>query len=588
MNQYENKKYEAMPLPLIRPEAKEPARKREAPQRMEQMTFAEIEIAGDEIKNAPASDSLRGNFIAAQIVYTPRSVFGERKATHEIINERAAFGEPPVFDERRRLFAEMRQIMRDEAYAPSDHAKLFYQRDLRGALARVFYKQAHFMRDYEDDYEGYSEFFSYYPHYQLMNYEQCRSYFAWRAKFRAGDAKRAPLSFVYMHAYELINLIGVTDAADGLAKLTRLWLAFREREKTVDKYFLRWIKDFHVFYDLPKTFAEYLHENELENFFKGEYSEGFDVDDYFRLFAPVSKYDVTRSPFYQGENKNVFERCFNFVIAELRNKCADKNIFFDFLLYKTPSNKTVWHPFDGALFYDRFERRERRLALSADDIYFCRNGTWHNVSRSEGNKNLIGYITKQTEASLRAAGGFKQKLAANANMIDKTSWQKFYAAGIKPDELIEKCVADFYARLTRVSVEIDSLHLEKIRRESLDTQEKLTVAQEETIQSKRDAIEVIKIEPPTEDKKIFSRGESDRWKIFYDSLSETQKTALRITQSGGDVRAFLRENSLMPEILADEINGKAAEAIGDNLIEFDGGFIIYDEYAVALSSLLRE
>lgn len=42
------------------------------------------------------------------------------------------------------------------------------------------------MEDFEDDYDGDAPFSMYYPCYQMMGYEQLRTYFSWRSKVRKG------------------------------------------------------------------------------------------------------------------------------------------------------------------------------------------------------------------------------------------------------------------------------------------------------------------------------------------------------------------------------------------------------------------
>jgi len=69
----------------------------------------------------------------------------------------------PATDEPRSQFNSMRQIAADNYYSYSDVSKIFYQ-------------QALFMKDFEDDYSKQEPFFYYYPCYQAMGYEHLRTF----------------------------------------------------------------------------------------------------------------------------------------------------------------------------------------------------------------------------------------------------------------------------------------------------------------------------------------------------------------------------------------------------------------------------
>ncbi len=53
--------------------------------------------------------------------------------------------------------------------------------------AKIFYLQAKYMENFEDDYEYDKPFFNYYPTYRNMTLAELRGYFTWRTKLRHGD-----------------------------------------------------------------------------------------------------------------------------------------------------------------------------------------------------------------------------------------------------------------------------------------------------------------------------------------------------------------------------------------------------------------
>lgn len=110
-----------------------------------------------------------------------------------------------VADEKRELFYSMRKISRD----------ILYGRNVNDS--KTFYKQAIFMKDFEDDYQGFEHFSSYYSSYQQMGYKQLRTYFSWRTQVRRGNITNTSVSYAFLYIYELLNNIGVATPQEGLS-----------------------------------------------------------------------------------------------------------------------------------------------------------------------------------------------------------------------------------------------------------------------------------------------------------------------------------------------------------------------------------
>jgi hypothetical protein len=126
--------------------------------------------------------------------------------------------EPKKPDKIREVFEQMREISRHNASYSSDYLR-FFGRRIQQDNSNVFYKQGMFMKDFEDDYEENASFSSYFPYYQMLNYEQLRTYFTWRTKVRKGEITDTSMSYVFMYIYELLNNIGVENPQDGLSNI---------------------------------------------------------------------------------------------------------------------------------------------------------------------------------------------------------------------------------------------------------------------------------------------------------------------------------------------------------------------------------
>ena len=266
--------------------------------------------------------------------------------------------EAPKWDEKRELFGQMREIARTHG-TNFDYTR-FFDRRVQNDNARIFYKQGIFMKDFTDDYSEYVEFSQYFPYYQMMGYEQLRTYFTWRTEVRKGNVADISLSYAFLYIYELLGNIGVSDPQDGLNQLMSFWRAFGAYTKAIDKYVLRWLKDYHIYYELNHSFKEFIDTNNLNE----SYPKIADTDDNFDLFCAISKYDIRKSTFFTDEKAKLVKDCFCFVINKLRQTFKDNGIHFDDSVFQAKKKLTEWKPFKDALFYPWIKQADRRIVLS--------------------------------------------------------------------------------------------------------------------------------------------------------------------------------------------------------------------------------
>jgi hypothetical protein len=210
---------------------------------------------------------------------------------------------------------------------------------------------------------------------------------------------------------------------------------------------------------------------------------------------------------------------------------------------------------------------------------------------------LLGYVIKRMEAKMRAILRYKHRLSPNTRSVitalqnSGVKSKRIYELLEDPllDQTIDQAVVSFFNdNLTllkgsgtaprRVVVSIDVNKLDKIRSEALDIQEKLIVSDEalpveETIPQQT---------PPPEPVSVDSEGE-DEWTCLKADLSPVQRQAIGVILSGRDVTEKLlslaTENGMLVEVLLEEVNEKALEYIGDNIIEtLETPVYIYEDY----------
>ncbi|HWR18949.1 MAG TPA: TerB N-terminal domain-containing protein [Clostridia bacterium] len=492
--------------------------------------------------------------------------------------------EEPELDAIRERFRDMRDIAR--SHRSTLDPSRFFDRRVQHDSSILFYKQGMFMKDFTDDYALSAPFSSYFPYYQMMGYEQLRTYFTWRTEVKKGNIADTSLSYAFLYMYELINNIGVCDPEDGLIKLMSFWKAFQVYNKTIDRYMLRWLKDYHIYYELPLSFKEFVDTFELA----AHYPKMADSNDNFDLYCAISKYDIRKSAFFTEENAKLITDCFYFVTNKLRAVLIENNIHFDESVFQPTKKMSVWTPFKDALFYPWMRQKDRRIVLSENEIYLCKNNQWafSSVPATESSRQLIGYIMKQMESVLRKLKSYKHKLSANPDAVTHELIGQLNAIGIPLDRFISEAVEAFYKEATKTVVTVDKEALLKIRQDALITQEKLTVPEQEEplipvpkpLNLSLQALEFIPPIPSSEP----SNG-NDMWESFKNALSDTELLALSEALNGeAEIKKFADTCGIMPEVLIDGINEKAMDIIGDNLMDED--FVLYDDYKEQVKELV--
>lgn len=451
----------------------------------------------------------------------------------------------------------------------------------------LFYRQAKYMEGFEDNYPGNALLSMYYPCYQHMGYVQLRTYFTWRTHVRRGSFLPISLSYLFVYIYELLNGIGVTDADDGLEKLLSVWNAYREVESALDSYIPGWLKDYHIYYDLPHSFMETVRTHNLQRYYLDSLILDADAEDSFAIFCGLSSYDTVKSKFYAGGNEALTKDCFHGVFTGVQELLTHHNLRVSDLLTHGSNRKMIWYPFGRALFYPWLSHSDREVEMAGQERYFCKGDQWSVIAPGldYNRKEWIGYLLKKTEACLRQTVKYKYKITANPYLFGNFP-AKLKSLGLSISELdatIEKAVTDFHKNLNRTVVVVDTASLNRIRNEALKTQDKLIVPEADTPLPLPMPKQTEVYSPPPD---IFPQ-DSDGWAAFKGALSQTELTALRLILHGsGDIRSFADENGIMLEVLADNINEKAADHIGDSIMEFTDEMMLYDEYKDKIAEMV--
>ena len=94
----------------------------------------------------------------------------------------------------------------------------------------------------------YIYFFSYMPQYDQMTAAQVAYYLYWRGEVRREHYIKADNSYLFLYIYEIINLPDKIPPQTGAVLLSRLWRAYREDFRYLDKYIGEWLCDYCLIY----------------------------------------------------------------------------------------------------------------------------------------------------------------------------------------------------------------------------------------------------------------------------------------------------------------------------------------------------
>ena len=536
--------------------------------------------------------------------------------------------EKKEYDPIRMRFNEMRRLASERPFVRGD--------------AELFYRQAKFMEDFTDDFEdsaNFPKFLLNFPQYQRMGYEQLRTYFTWRTKARRGDLQPIPGSYAFIYVYELLCNIGVADPLEGLAKLVDVWNICLRLAPALGSHMPQWLKDYHIYYDLPHSFADFAKEYGLLEHYSTNFIFDKDIGNDFDIWNRISGYSVITSKFIKDGNEQHFKDCFLTVIEGIRRLCAKNNIRIEDLFIYSIGRKMPWAPFKSALFFQWMRQPDRKVVLPGQERYYCKSNKWSAKLPIyySTQKDFVGYIIKKTEACMRQTANYKYKLKAEPYVRDNRPLGELKAiegAGIALDAAIENAVQEYYINLTRTVVTVDLGNLDRIREEARGTQEKLIVQEElgvggaevgvrgaelgvrrEELGVEREELEVRSEELRVKNEELGITNSTELnyqlstfnsqlpsqlstfnsqlplggWADLKEALSSTEVLALALVLRGGrDIKAFADENGVMLEVLADSINEKASDCIGDSILEVDGGMVLYDEYRDKVAEMIEQ
>ena len=430
--------------------------------------------------------------------------------------------------------------------------------------ARTFYRQAMFMRDYEDDLPWTGDFVCYFPTYQDMTIRQLRGYFTWRAAVRRGDFRPIAASAAYLYVYELLNGIEADSPKEVLEKLRAFQTGYLDSgigDGRMRTNLRRWMLEYAILRGLPpETARQFANENLLARDAALAALKEPDACDDPTLFAALCALGgkkIAESPVVKADPR----RGASLFSAAWRNASAyrreEKRLFT--LCFGKKSTRR-WYPLSNAVFRAPSRVEEIDCALSDQRRYRRKNGLWQVTAYDPLFFDLAlfrGFL-RETDARLRRylkTGRYLKENPAHAWAIP------YIDAAIEADQKEREQAA-------KPTITIDFSGLEKIRREAAGTRDSLLV-EEEPEEADEAAV-------PAED-----RAAADL------PLDAVQVQILRALLRGEDPAEMIKANHLMPSIAADFINEALIDEIGDTVLRCeDDHLTLAEDYIEDLRIIL--
>jgi hypothetical protein len=122
-----------------------------------------------------------------------------------------------------------------QTYTPSMGVTFTYEN--RGTS---FVKEAQKFRNKKENSANHVPFKCYWPTYSDMDGWQKQWYFYWRSQARQNKFHPTDLSYIFVHVYEILNLVETPDPIQAAERIRVLWLAYREKYPNLDRYLPDW------------------------------------------------------------------------------------------------------------------------------------------------------------------------------------------------------------------------------------------------------------------------------------------------------------------------------------------------------------
>lgn len=460
--------------------------------------------------------------------------------------------------------------------------------------AREFVRQARAMEKYEPEGTFDSSFQAFSPVYSDMTVRQLKGYFAWRTCVRHGQYPPTSTSTVFVYIYELLNGVGVKDATEAYRKLKELKDRYADRlDAVVARYASDWLRDLVIAGNLkgdPVT---------------EQFSRGIDAD---RTYAVLSRpqddkdsliaraarglgsYKTSKSPLNRQVTVPQEDGDGTMTLFDLALACVWKALLSSHVAAKGyfRSRVAAWKVtpvtlFRRAVYFDRdladHPYEARRVAIDAVREYTRENGHWYlgRYEAVDGQKAFMNALLHETDRIGRLVWHTGRPLKPRG----------FYPPYTK---VVEETLVGLKHRLDRQEweaahppVHVDLGRLTAIRQAAAGTRESLLTQEERDAEAEEARREAQEQQQKQRTQESVKSSQSTATSGAVPSLSPDELFLLRALADGRPASAWkptLLTHHVLPSVLADSINSKLFDLVGDSVLETDenGDPVLIEDY----------
>lgn len=419
------------------------------------------------------------------------------------------------------------------------------------SYVRLFRRQGEFMKDFTDDYPYTKNFQDIFPTYSSLNNEQLRGYFTWRTCYRKGEIAPAPLPFIMMYAFELINNIGIESHENGFERLRKLYCDFWEIEKNVSLFIPAWLIDYAVYYRLDPKSIELSFDNDA-TIIKMKNYDKVPNDELFETMCLLSFHDTTKSEVFT-QHEDVFKETAVRAYRKLAEYFSQKRSQSLFEHYFGKTSLLPVRLFENAVFDYIPPKNDYEYEINEVRSYIYKNGYW---SCKCYHAKIINGKNKSIDEFLKAVENIILENLCGTSVSHDPKIKKFVLKIIS-DEL--SAVLEEKKRREKMNVKIDVSRLSSIRADADIVRDFLL--------TEEDMYDEINESPAEE--KINKIPKNEPTETNSDSpLDENEKTFLNALLTDGSYSEAARKIGILPSVLADSINEKLFDIFGDTVIDF--------------------
>lgn len=305
----------------------------------------------------------------------------------------------------------------------------------------VFYRQAKYLENFEDDYiapqihrNSYDIFGSCYD-YSGFSFSDFRTYFSWRTNVRKGKIKLIEWEYEQIYINELLNQIGCKDINDAMKKLIIFWKGYRKYTLEIDEFMPDIIKEFYIINDFKIPYTEFMKKfpikinsqsKDLREINKGIYLDKID------FLNNISIYKILDSKLIETQYGYLLNECIEKVLERIHQEFENYDLSLPKMLIRKNITEYWWKPLKDYNIYNKEEIEEKSIIIEGTEKYELKQGIWNKTIYSSHNtyKYTIGYILKSMECYIREYLGYRRLKLPNKEQILKDI-EEYYCSELK-------------------------------------------------------------------------------------------------------------------------------------------------------------